>query len=142
MHHLINPIMRWGLAGPLHARFGSDTLMVLSFTGRKSGKRYRFPIGYMQEESTLISYSPFSWWCALRGGAPVTVALRGRRLNGHAEVIADTAAVESGMLMYLRHNPGDAKYFDVKIGPDREPDRGDVARAAPRNVQLRIQLER
>ena len=141
MHHVINPLMRWGLAGPLHARFGSDTLMVLSFTGRRTGKRYRFPIGYMQQGSTLISYSPFSWWRSLRSGAPVTVTVRGRTLQGRAEAITDTAIVEAGMLVYLRHNPGDAKYFEVEIGPGGEPDAADVARAAQRNVQVRIQLE-
>lgn len=141
MHHLINPVMRWGLAGPLHARFGSDTLMVLSFIGRRSGKRYRFPIGYMRQGSTLVSYSPFSWWRSLSSGAPVTVTVRGRALQGRAEAITDTAIVEPGMLVYLRHNPGDARYFDVKIGADGEPDAADVARAAQRNVQVRIQLD-
>jgi hypothetical protein len=141
MHRLINPVMRWGLAGPLHAHFGSDTLMVLSFIGRRSGKRYRFPIGYVRQGSTLLSYSPFSWWRSLSGGAPVTVTLRGRVIQGRAEAITDTAIVEPGMLLYVRHNPGDAKYFDVKIGPDGEPDAADVASAAQRNVQLRIELE-
>jgi hypothetical protein len=141
MHHLINPVMRWGLAGPLHARFGSDTLMVLSFSGRRSGKRYRFPIGYMRQGSTLFSYSPFSWWRSLISGAPVTVTVRGRVIQGRAEAITDTAMVEAGMLVYLRHNPGDARYFDVKIGPDGAPDAADVASAAQRNVQLRIQLD-
>ena len=141
MHHLINPLMGWGLSGRLHARFGSDTLMVLSFIGRRSGKRYRFPIGYMQQGSTLISYSPFSWWRSLRDGAPVTVTLRGRALEGRAEAITDSAIVEAGMLVYLRHNPGDARYFDVKIGPGGEPDAADVARAAQRNVQVQIHLD-
>jgi hypothetical protein len=141
MHHLINPLMRWGLAGPLHARFGSDTLMILSFIGRRSGKRFRFPIGYMRQGSTLYSYSPFSWWRSLTGGAPVTVTVRGQVLRGRAEAITDTAAVEAGMLVYLRHNPGHAKYFDVKTGPHGEPDPVAVARAAQRNVQLRIQLD-
>jgi len=141
MQHLINPIMCWGLAGRFHARFGSDTLMILSFIGRRSGKRYRFPIGYMRQGSTLVSYSPFSWWRSLRGGAPVTVTVRGRAMQGRAEAITDTAIVESGMLVYLRHNPGDARYFEVKIGPNGEPDAAAVARAAHRNAQVRIQLE-
>ena len=141
MRHLINPVMRWGLAGPLHPHFGSETLMILSFVGRRSGKRYRFPIGYMRQGSTLFSYSPFSWWRSLSNGAPVTVTVRGRALTGRAEAITDTAIVEPGMLVYLRHNPGDAKYFDVKIGPDGDPDPADVARAARRNVQVRIQLD-
>jgi hypothetical protein len=94
----------------------------------------------MRQGATLFSYSPFSWWRSLSGGAPVTVILRGRAIQGRAEAITDTAVVEAGLLVYLRHNPGDARYFDVKIGPDGEPDPADVARAAQRNVQVRIQL--
>ena len=69
---VINPLMRRLLASRLHAYLGSDTLMVLSFRGRRSGRQLSFPIGYLQEGSTLICYSPFGWWRNLvnAGGRP------------------------------------------------------------------------
>src|SRR5579862_7333209 len=74
---VINPLMARLLASRLHAYLGSDTLMVLSFRGRRTGRQLSFPIGYLQDGSSLTCYSPFGWWRNLRGGAPVSVILRG-----------------------------------------------------------------
>ena len=139
MHRVINPVMRRLLAGRFHRRIGSDMIMVLSFRGRRSGRTYEFPIGYMQQGSELICYSPFGWWKNLEGGAPVTVTLRGQRLDGRADVCTDTATIASGMAAYLRHNPGDAFFFRVKVA-NGEPVLEDVDRAARENVQIRIAL--
>ncbi len=136
---LINPLMTRLLGSRFHARIGSSMMMVLSFRGRKSGATYTFPIGYMQEGSEVICYSPFGWWTNLRGGAPVAVILRGQRLAGIADVSIDTATIASGMAAYLRNNPGDAFFFRVKVR-DGEPDAADVVRAAHENVQIRIAL--
>lgn len=140
MHRIINPVMRLGLSGRFHSRIGSDTIMTLTFQGRRSGTTYSFPIGYMQEDDTLICYSPFGWWHNLRGGAPVTVLLRGQILHGVADVCTDTAEVAEGLAVYLRHNPGDAKFFHVALDENREPNLEYVARAAANNVQIRIKL--
>jgi hypothetical protein len=138
---VINPLMRRLLASRLHPYLGSDSLMVLSFRGRRTGRQLSFPIGYLQDGSTLICYSPFGWWRNLRGGAPVNVVLRGRTLHGNADVCTDTATVAADMHTYLRHNPGDAKYFRVALDRMRQPVAADVATAAQKNVQIRIQLD-
>jgi F420H(2)-dependent quinone reductase len=139
MHRAINPVMRRLLSSRFHRQIGSEMITVLTFRGRKSGKEYTFPIGYMQEGSDLICYSPFGWWTNLRGGAPVTVTLRGQRIGGHADICTDTATIASGMAAYLRHNPGDAFFFRVKLR-DGEQVAADVERAARENVQIRIAL--
>lgn len=140
MHRAINPVMRRLLASRFHRRVGSDTLMLLTFHGRRSGKMYTFPIGYMQRGSKLVCYSPFGWWTNLRGGAPVTVTLRGQRIAGSADVCTDPATIEAGMNEYLRHNPGDAFFFRVKLDANREPVGEHVERAARENVEIRIAL--
>jgi F420H(2)-dependent quinone reductase len=136
---IINPAMGRLLASRFHKRIGSDMIMVLTFHGRKSGKTYTFPIGYMQDGSDVICYSPFGWWVNLQGGVPVTVTLRGQRLGGTADVSTDTDTIAAGMTPYLRHNPGDAFFFRVKVH-DGEPNAADVERAARENVQIRIAL--
>jgi hypothetical protein len=45
------------------------------------------------------------------------------------------------LAVYLRHNPGDAKYFYVALDRDRQPVAADVERAAQRNVQIRVTLD-
>ena len=140
MHRAINPVMRRVLASRFHARIGSDMIMVLTFRGRRSGRTYEFPIGYMQAGSEVVCYSPFGWWTNLRDGAPVTVTLRGQRIAGSADVSTDPATIAPGMAEYLRHNPGDAFFFRVKLDRNREPVAHDVERAAHENVQIRIAL--
>jgi hypothetical protein len=142
MTRLINPLMAAALSSRrLHAVLGSDTLMVIAFQGRRSGKAYRFPIGYMQQGSSVVCYSPFGWWRNLAGGASVRVTVRGRTLQGVANVCTDVATIEAGLNIYLRHNPGDAKYFEVHLDAQRQPRPGDVARAARRNVQITNTLD-
>jgi hypothetical protein len=140
MRRAINPFMRRALRSRFHRQIGSDMMMVLSFQGRKSGKSYAFPIGYMQVGSQLLCYSPFGWWTNLQGGTPVTVTLRGKQLAGTADVCTETAAIAAGLADYLRHNPGDAFFFRVKLGRDRKPVAADVQRAAGENVEIRISL--
>ena len=133
---VINPVMRRFL----NRGIGSKTLMMLEFTGRRSGRSYSFPVGYMQNGQTLFCYSPFSWWRNLRGGAPVTVVLRGDKLRGVADVCTDTDEIATGLDTYLRHNPGDARFYRVKLDKDRQPIPQDIAQAAKDNVQIRIEL--
>lgn len=132
----INPIMRRFLDRGI----ASKTLMMLEFTGRRSGQSYSFPVGFMQNGQTLFCYSPFSWWRNLRGGAPVTVVLRGHKLTGVADVCTDTDQIAVGLDTYLRHNPGDARFYRVKLDKDRRPIPQDIAQAAKDNVQIRIDL--
>ena len=52
----------------------------------------------------------------------------------------DPATVAAGMAVYLRHNPGDARFWKVKLDADKVPDPDDIARVAPENVEMRIVL--
>jgi hypothetical protein len=133
---VINPIMRLFLNRGL----GSKTLMMLEFTGRRTGKKYNFPVGYMQVGQTIFCYSPFSWWRNLQGGAPVKVVVKGRALTGVADVRTDTDEIAAGMEIYLRHNPGDARFYRVKLDKNRHPIPEDIAKAARDNVEIRIEL--
>ena len=133
----INPVMRL----LLNRGIGSKTLMNLQFKGKQTGQTYNFPVGYMQQGQTVFCYSPFSWWRNLRGGAPVTVVVKGRTLTGIADVCTDTEEIATGMDVYLRHNPGDARFFHVKLDENRHPNPEDIAKAAHANVQIRIDLD-
>lgn len=68
---VINPAMKGILRSPLH-RILSDSLLLITFTGRQSGGEYTTPVGYEQKAGTLYitSQSNRVWWKNLRGGAP------------------------------------------------------------------------
>ncbi len=88
LNDLYNPLVKWVLHSPLHPLM-SKSVMLLSFTGRKSGKPYSTPINYVMDGSTitLITKRSRAWWKNLQGGAPVTVVVRGQERCGTADAV-------------------------------------------------------
>jgi deazaflavin-dependent oxidoreductase (nitroreductase family) len=136
-----NPFMKLILRSPLHGLV-SGSIMLITFTGRKSGKLYTTPVGYTREGDilTFFSYRARTWWRNLRGGAAVTVRLKGHDQGGTADAITDEERVSAGLAAYLEKLPGHAKYFQVRLGADGQPDRQDVARAGQERVLIRVEL--
>jgi len=67
----------------------SDKLLLLTFTGRKSGKEFTTPMRYVQEDETLWITVVYPWWKNLVGEATVRVLLRGQPRIGTAEVLPE-----------------------------------------------------
>src|SRR5215212_3691467 len=89
----LNPLMRALLRSPLHGLL-SGMLMLLSYTGRKSGKIYTIPIGYfVWGEGELMAFTSARWWTNLRDGAPVTLLLKRQLLEAVPTVIHEREAV-------------------------------------------------
>jgi deazaflavin-dependent oxidoreductase (nitroreductase family) len=93
------------LRSPLH-RLASGSLLLITYRGRHSGRRFTTPVMYAEREGTLTIYVGHAerkrWWRNLRVGAEVEVRLRGRRLRGHAEVVEGSAAVKTYLDRYPR----------------------------------------
>jgi deazaflavin-dependent oxidoreductase (nitroreductase family) len=93
------------LRSPLH-RLASGSLLLITYRGRRSGRRFTIPVMYAERGGTLTVFVGRSegkqWWRNLRGGAEVEVRLRGRRLRGQAEVVGDSAAGETYLDRYPR----------------------------------------
>lgn len=87
---MINPSVSAILRSPLHPMLSNRLL--LTFTGRKTGKQFTIPVGYTCEGDTLTLFSSKSWYKNLRGGR-VAMHLQGRGRTGRAEVIEDRGAV-------------------------------------------------
>ncbi len=82
---LYNPMVIWLLRSPLH-RFLDKNTMLITVSGRKSGKLYTLPVSYIRDGETLlvISQKDRTWWKNLQGGAKVTVFVQGHTLQeGH-----------------------------------------------------------
>ena len=87
-----NPLVRMLLGSPLHGGL-DDSFLVLHLTGRKTGRRYDIPVGYVDMEGKLTVVTVARWRVNLRGGADVEVTLRGRLRPMHALLDEDPAAV-------------------------------------------------
>ena len=68
----IRLLLRLPFATPL-----SRQLMLLSFTGRKTGKRYRQPVSYVPDGDTLLTPGGGKWKLNLQEDQPIVLRLRG-----------------------------------------------------------------
>jgi len=69
------------------------SFLVLHLTGRKTGRRYNIPVGYVDMEGRLAVVTVARWRVNLRGGADVEVTRHGRRRPMHALLDEDPASV-------------------------------------------------
>jgi len=84
------------LRSPLHFLV-SHGLMMITVTGRKTGRKYTTPVAYLRDRNRLVFFSGngLIWIKNLAGGAPVQVLLRG-------QVICATATLCPGDPDHLR----------------------------------------
>ena len=68
----------------------SRTHLLITFAGRKTGKRYTIPVNYRDfSEKSLVVLTEAPWWRNLEGGAEVELLIEGETLAGHAEPLAE-----------------------------------------------------
>ena len=95
LNRTANPVVRLLLRSPAH-RALSGRLALITVTGRRSGRRFTFPVGYRRVdgrvEIAVGSPERKRWWRNLRGGGPVLIRLRGTEHRGRAEAHGDEAS--------------------------------------------------
>jgi len=79
----------------LHSRLGRKIhdLALLSFTGRKSGRRYTVPVAYHELDGDGVITTARAWRANLRGGADVKVVHDGVSIPMRAELIEEPREV-------------------------------------------------
>lgn len=120
---LYNPIVIWLLHSPLHSFMDKSTL-VITVTGRKSGKLYTVPVSYMRDGETLlvISQREHSWWKNLSGGTHVTLSMQGHTMNARGETFTATETVANKLLLVLQQFPSYQKLIHVKLDANGQPE--------------------
>ena len=129
------------LRSPLHGLV-SKGILLITVTGRKSGRRISTPVSYWEDDGALwiMSSRDRTWWRNLLGGAPATVRLRGRDRAARGEPVLDEPEVALRLGGYLRKLPGNARYINVRM-QDGQPNADDLAREAKIRVMIKIVLE-
>lgn len=89
---LANPAVRALLRSPVHAALDS-ALLVLHIVGRKSGRQYDIPVGYVDLDDRLVAVTEHTWRANVRGGAEVEVTRNGRLQRMHCALDEDPASV-------------------------------------------------
>ena len=135
-----NDFMSWVLRSPFHRMLSNGT-MLITVTGRKTGKTYTTPVGYYQEDGYLwiLTSRDRTWWKNLQSGAQVKLLLKRKPVNGFAETVLDGKTVEAHMFEYLQHVPQAAKPLGIRV-ENKIPNAEDVARIAKDRLFVKIKL--
>jgi deazaflavin-dependent oxidoreductase (nitroreductase family) len=136
-----NPILAALLRSPFHA-MADRSMMLISVTGRRTGKVYTTPVNYLCDGKTLtvMSMRERTWWRNLRGGAEVSLQLQGEARRGQATLAEDEPAVAEALGRVVAHAPAYARFLPVRMRPDGTAEPDDLAHAARSRVVVSIQL--
>lgn len=107
--------------------------MLITFTGRNSGRQFTTPVRYIQNGETVRCFttSEAQWWRNLRGGADVVFRIEGHDMRYHATAVEDSS---EEVIRWLRHYlglfPQDAAYHDIRLNRDKSLVLEDLGRAS------------
>jgi hypothetical protein len=91
----LNPLVKGLLRSPLR-RVAGGGLVLITVTGRRSGREHTFPTGYEQEGDRVLIEVGWPerklWWRNLSEPAPVRLLLRGVERSGTAVARGDESS--------------------------------------------------
>ena len=120
------------LRSPIHS-FCSKGLMLITFTGRKSQRKFTTPVRYVVVDGVIRCFTSATnlWWRNLKGGADVELRVAGKEAWYRAEAIFDEPErIKLALTHYLALFPQDASYHGIGLNKDRSLKEQDLNRAA------------
>ncbi len=137
---IINKIMVLLLRSPLHGLV-SRHILLFTFRGRKSGKTFAIPLGYMRQGDRITLFTDHNWWKNLRGGVPVTLRIQGKTYQGSATALPeDKELTVSELQAFVKNAPMSARAYDIQMDAKGQPDLASVQSAAQRFTLIHVQL--
>ena len=110
-----------------------DVVLVITTTGRRSGKPVSTPIGFIRDEGSYValSYPTSNWFRNLRAHPEALLEIRGKPHPVRAEFIDDEPGRQRCVQLYREQRPRNFRmFFNVPIdAPPEELARGVAARA-------------
>jgi deazaflavin-dependent oxidoreductase (nitroreductase family) len=124
-----NDFVRLMLQSPLQVVLGN--MMVITVTGRRTGRQISLPVNYYQDGDTLwiISTRSRNWWRNVTPGSQVRLRLHGKDILGTAELVFEAAAVADQVAAHVRHFPLSARALGVRV-ENGVPNPADIQRVA------------
>lgn len=136
-----NDFMSWVLRSSFHGML-SNGMMLITVTGRKTGKKYTTPVGYYQEDGYLwiLTSRDRTWWKNLQGGAEVSLLLKQQTMKAFADTELEYALIEARMHDYLKHVPQAAKPMYIRV-ENGKANAEDIAHTAKDRLFVRLKIE-
>jgi hypothetical protein len=137
---LVSPVLNVLLRSPLHQLL-SKQLMLLSVSGRRTGRTYTVPVGRYASNGTLLVSASGSWHQNLRGGAPVRLTIDGHERAGYAELEKDPDQVAQIYKSLLdRVGLDSAGLLGLKLNIQGSPTANEIKTAVAQRGIARVRL--
>jgi hypothetical protein len=120
---VMRPILNLPFRTPL-----SNQLMLLFYTGRRSGRAYRQPVSYVVDGDVLLTPGGGRWKSNLREGEPITARIRGQKRRISPKLVRDADEVERLLRLMMERNRRLTSFVPF-INSDGEIDRRGLERA-------------
>lgn len=131
------------LCSPLHF-LASGSIMLVRFTGRRSGARRATPVRYLRENQrrlVCLTSRRTAWWHNFREAASVELQLAGRRVSATAEAFPEAdVEIDAILRRMLAAHPSDATYHGI-VGRRGASDEEQLRRAVANDVLVAFTLE-
>ena len=132
--------MSRSLRSPLHPPV-SDSVVLSTFVGSKTGEEYTTPVGYWVKDDHLIVTTQSPWWRNPRGGQSVAVQVRGQQRDGIATPYPDPEDVAQYVEAFLdRHGTDVARRLGIRIHGSRKPTFDELEAGVKGTVVIDIEL--
>ncbi len=132
---VVNVPMRILLSLPVRTPLGGQ-LMLIYYTGRKTGRSYRQPLSYVRDGQTLLTPGGGRWTLNLTDGQSVRIRLKGRDLLARPELVADPAEIDRLLALMARANPRVDSFVRIPRGPEGHLDRAMLQAAIDHGFRI------
>jgi hypothetical protein len=143
LYATLNPPMRALLRSPIHG-VASKHLCILSYRGRRTGRKFETPLSFMRVGNLvrLLSSRETRWWLNFKDEAvDVEVEIARETFKGKAlSILEDGDRLRNGVRTFLTEVPRDAVVYGIKLDGDRKPRESDIETAAGHVVLVEIEL--
>ena len=96
---VLNPVTRGLLRTPLGR--AASNLALIEFSGQRSNRTYRVPVGWHQYDGSPVVFTPARWRMNFADGAPATVHHRGQAFTVRGLLVEDPEAVAAALASVL-----------------------------------------
>jgi deazaflavin-dependent oxidoreductase (nitroreductase family) len=140
---MTNPFVRFILNSPLHSML-SGRLILITYTGKKSGKKHTLPVQYAKSHNELIVVAGYhqhkKWWRNLLQQSTINICYRGKWFEASAKAFDGDVEVIAPLLPdYLRRFPVSARTRGLTFDSSGNiEDQGKLVEEARKVVMVKI----
>jgi hypothetical protein len=141
MNTFANPFVKLLSRSPFHNLL-DEKVVLITYTGRNSGKTNTVPVNYLLINKTLhvISLRNRIWWRNLKGGASVEVYLKGKKQNAWADLVEDQQKVALELDLFCKHNPKYAQFLNIHLNENGITDPKELLESSGNRIAVIIKI--